>query len=105
MSGKLLFKVCPICRNDYQYEDEDEVWCPHCGATEIAPGNTANPLRKVRKMTIKEAKEILKPLGLWLRIKDGEYRVAFPRDEASAYYTNDLDDAVNTGCLMAKTRR
>jgi hypothetical protein len=65
-------------------------------------------------MTMVEARAILAPLGLVIRKRDGEYRVAFrlpprthgqPRafdQEASAYYTTDLDDAVGTGIAMAK---
>jgi hypothetical protein len=60
---------------------------------------------------IKAAKEVVKALGLALQVKEGpEYRVynpALPRDrrEATAYYTNDLEDAVNSGVLMAKQNR
>jgi hypothetical protein len=64
-------------------------------------------------MTMVEARLILKPLNIVIRKRHGEYRVAFrtpyrtegspPFDqEASAYYTNDLDDAVGTGIAMAK---
>ena len=56
-------------------------------------------------MTFEAAKKLLKTLGLWLSKRHGEYRVAFPNDEASAYYTNDLDDAVSTGIQMAKVRK
>ena len=56
-------------------------------------------------MKFTEAKKIVKTLGMWLSLRHGEYRVAFPNDEASAYYTNDLEDAVATAIHMAKTRR
>jgi hypothetical protein len=36
--------------------------------------------------------------------RHGEYRVAFPNDEASAYYTDDLEDAVWTAKHMAARR-
>jgi hypothetical protein len=58
-------------------------------------------------MTIKEAKARIRPLGLVLRndIEAGEYRVNYRGGrEATAYYTNDLDDAVNTAQAMATWR-
>lgn len=42
--------------------------------------------------------------GLAVSKRDGEYRVAFPGDEASAYYTNDVADAWGTGLDMARRR-
>lgn len=59
-------------------------------------------------MKLKEAKDVLRPLGLSINIKWGEYRVAplitqtMPprKSEDWAYYTNDLDDAVSTGRHM-----
>ena len=65
-------------------------------------------------MTFVEARLTLKPLGIVIKKQYGEYRVAFRlpqrtkgmppafNPEDSAYYTNDLDDAVGTGLLMAK---
>jgi len=36
-----------------------------------------------------------------LRKRDGEYRVNFRGEsESTAYYTNDIQDAVNTGVAM-----
>jgi hypothetical protein len=55
-------------------------------------------------MTLHQAKAVLRPLGLWITKHRDEYRVAFPNDEESAYYTNDLDDAVGTGIEMARTK-
>ena len=53
--------------------------------------------------TIKAAKAALKPHGISLNKKDGEYRVNFVGGrEETAYYTNDIDDAVNTGIDMAE---
>lgn len=48
-------------------------------------------------MTISEAKAKCRALGFSLRKKDGEYRLNLVSGtEATAYYTNDLDDAVGT---------
>ena len=58
-----------------------------------------------KRLTFIDAKKELKNLGMWLSVRDSEYRVAFPYDEASAYYTNDLEDALHTGRQMAATRR
>ena len=49
-------------------------------------------------MTLQEAKSIARHLGLTLRkVRSGEHRVNF-RDgnETTAYYTDNLEDAVNT---------
>ena len=57
-------------------------------------------------MTLQEAKSIARHLGLTLRhVRSGDYRVNF-RDgnETTAYYTNDLEDAVNTAVEMARKR-
>ena len=54
------------------------------------------------KHTLAEAREILKEHGLIIRKRDGEYRVNFRgQSEDSAHYTNDLNDAINTGLTMA----
>ena len=53
-----------------------------------------------------EAKSIARHLGLTLRkVRPGEYRVNF-RDgnETTAYYTDNLEDAVNTAVEMARRR-
>jgi hypothetical protein len=46
----------------------------------------------------------LKPLGMRVqRTDDGEWRVNFQKGtEATAYYTDDYDDALGTGRAMAK---
>jgi hypothetical protein len=45
-------------------------------------------------------------LGVRLMRVNGEYRVNFMGGkEATAYYTNDLQDAVNTAIAMVKYRR
>jgi hypothetical protein len=55
------------------------------------------------KWTIKTAKAELAKHGLVLSHNDGEYRVNKRGGrEATAAYTNDLDDAVGTGIAMAK---
>lgn len=56
--------------------------------------------------TLKQAKAELKDLGLTLKKTEfDEYRVSFGNVERSAYYTNDLDDAVETGLVMAQHKR
>jgi L-ribulose-5-phosphate 3-epimerase UlaE len=57
-------------------------------------------------MTLQEAKSIARHLGLTLRqVRSGAYRVNF-RDgnETTAYYTDNLEDAVNTAVEMARKR-
>ena len=57
-------------------------------------------------MTLQEAKSIARHLGLTLRkVRSGYYRVNF-RDgnETSAYYTDNLEDAVKTAIEMARKR-
>ena len=57
-------------------------------------------------MTLQEAKSIARHLGLTLRkVRSGDYRVNF-RDgnETTPYYTDSLEDAVNTAVEMARKR-
>ena len=57
-------------------------------------------------MTLQEAKLIARHLGLTLRqVRSGAYRVNF-RDgnETTAYYTDNLEDAVKTAVEMAPAR-
>jgi len=57
-------------------------------------------------MTLQKAKSIARHLGLTLRLlRSGKYRVNF-RDgnETTAYYTDDLEDAVNAAVEMARKR-
>ena len=57
-------------------------------------------------MTLQKAKSIARHLGLTLReVCSGDYRVNF-RDgnESTAYYKDDLEDAVNTAVEMARRR-
>ncbi|HKW13095.1 MAG TPA: hypothetical protein VJS69_01275 [Candidatus Krumholzibacteria bacterium] len=51
--------------------------------------------------TFTDAVRVLARMGVTLRKKDGEFRVTLKgAGEASAYYTNDLADAVQTGQRM-----
>jgi hypothetical protein len=64
-------------------------------------------MRSYNTMTLQEAKSIARHLGLTLRrVRYGSYRVNF-RDgnETTAYYTDDLEEAVNTAIEMAPTRK
>ena len=57
-------------------------------------------------MTLPEAKSIARHLGLTLRtVRSGDFRVNF-RDgnETTAYYTDNLEDAVNNAVGMARRR-
>ena len=59
-----------------------------------------------KTMMLREAKSIARHLGLTLRqVRSGAYRVNF-RDgnETTAYYTDSLEDAINTAVGMARTR-
>lgn len=63
-------------------------------------------------MNLKQVNESLNPLGLRVSKRDGEYRVAFMHlhhgitdTEASAYYTDSLEDAEGTGIAMYNTVR
>jgi hypothetical protein len=57
-------------------------------------------------MTLQKAKSIARHLGLTLReLCSGNYRVNFrDGDETTAYYTGDLEDALNTAVEMALKR-
>src|SRR5262249_39801974 len=57
-------------------------------------------------MTLQQGKSIARHLGLTLRmVRSGDYRVNF-RDgnETTAYYTDNLEDAVKTAIEMARRR-
>ena len=59
-----------------------------------------------KPITLQEAKSIARHLGLTLRqLRSGNYRVNF-RDgnETTAYYTDNLEDAVKTAIEMARRR-
>jgi hypothetical protein len=59
-----------------------------------------------KPMTLQEAKSIARHLGLTLRkVRSGDYRVNFrDGDETTAYYTDNLEDAVNSAVEMARKR-
>jgi hypothetical protein len=63
-------------------------------------------VKKLSNMTLQEAKSIARHLGLTLRkVRSGDYRVNFrDGDETTAYYTDNLEDAVNTAVEMARKR-
>src|SRR5215813_3223745 len=64
------------------------------------------PMTIQKPITLQEAKSIARHLGLTLRkVRSGDYRVNF-RDgnETTAYYTDTLEDAVNTAVEMARKR-
>jgi hypothetical protein len=56
-------------------------------------------------MTLQEAKSIARHLGLTLRqVRSGDYRVnSRDGNKMTAYYTDNLEDAVNT--VMEKVRK
>ena len=56
-------------------------------------------------MTLQEAKSIARHLGLTLRkVRSGDYRVNFPdADDSTAYYTDNLEDAINAAVEMAQS--
>ena len=67
---------------------------------------TAFPMTIQKPITLQEAKSIARHLGLTLRkVRSGHYRVNF-RDgnETTAYYTDNLEDAVRTAIEMARKR-
>jgi hypothetical protein len=57
-------------------------------------------------VTHQEAKLIARHLGLTLRkVRSGDYRVNFlDADDSSAYYTENLEDAINAAVEMARKR-
>lgn len=54
--------------------------------------------------TQKETMQAIRELGLSCTINDGEFRVAYriPHNEASAYYTDDAEDAIGTAKAMVE---
>jgi hypothetical protein len=54
-------------------------------------------------MTYRQARELIKSMGCTLHVQDGEYRVnLYKGTEETAYYTDDLQDAVNTAARMTE---
>jgi hypothetical protein len=64
------------------------------------------PMTIQKPITLQEAKSIARHLRLTLRqVCSGDYRVNFrDGDETTAYYTDNLEDAVNTAVEMARKR-
>lgn len=58
-------------------------------------------------MTSTQCKKALRDLGMSLRrTQYGEWRVNFANgNESTAYYTDDIDDAYETGLAMAQERK
>jgi len=58
---------------------------------------------KAKRLTVKAVRAKLQAKGLTLKSCDGQYRVAFKgrNSEASAYYAEDLEDALKTGYCLA----
>jgi len=58
------------------------------------------------RRTVKQTIDAVRALGLTCtRTSFGEYRINFPAprgDEATAYYTEDADDAIGTAMSMAQ---
>jgi hypothetical protein len=76
-------------------------------ANEAIPVRLLPEGRFYRTMTLQEAKSIARYLGLTLRqARSGTYRLNFrDANEATAYYTDSLEDAVNIVAVeMARTR-
>lgn len=55
--------------------------------------------------TLARAKAVLRAVGVTINKRHGEYRVnLLGGREATAYYTDDIQDAVETGLRMADQR-
>jgi uncharacterized circularly permuted ATP-grasp superfamily protein len=71
---------------------------------------SVNP-KGAKMTTFKQAQTFIRLCGITMnRTEAGDFRVAFRKDqvqcpEASAYYTNDLDDAVQTALAMVGAQR
>jgi len=80
----------------------------HPPADWLRNGNSAND-RATRveypAMPLQEAKSIAHHLGLTLRrVRSGAYRVNFSDgNETTAYYTDNLEEAINTAVEMARS--
>jgi hypothetical protein len=62
--------------------------------------------RRSKKVDLKTAKTRVRELGFTLTKRDDEYRLALLSDkdsESSAYYTDDLNDAVATAEIWSAT--
>jgi hypothetical protein len=57
------------------------------------------------KITQENVRKKLKSKGMTLRARDGEYRVNFKDGpDSDIYYTNDLQDALETGLAMHRRK-
>lgn len=57
-------------------------------------------------MTFEAARDAIRTIGCSLRLKGGEYRVNFfGGKEETAYYTNDLSDAIETAKAMIDRKK
>lgn len=56
-------------------------------------------------MTLKQATDTVRSLGLSLSKRDGEYRVRIPGNPDADYFTDDMEDAVSTAAAMARDAR
>jgi hypothetical protein len=76
------------------------------GKCDAVPESGCFPMTIQKPMTLQEAKSIARHLGLTLRkVRSGDYRVNFrPGNEMTAYYTDNLEDAVNTVVEKARKR-
>ena len=71
-----------------------------CGCKNVAAAQAPSG-----RLTNAQVKTQLAPHGIVFTKKDGEFRVNFRGgDEATAYHTTDIDDALATGLAMAKQR-
>jgi hypothetical protein len=62
--------------------------------------------RKTRQMTLEMARDALAEFGMVIKKADDEYRVNFKNgSEDTAYYTDNIADAVMTGYAMSKKER
>jgi hypothetical protein len=107
----LIFAQCPTARcqgpTGYPVGTERTSYRQAARAgRKFRPEGVFSMSRGGRSMTLQEAKSIARHLRLTLRkVRSGDYRVNF-RDgnETTAYYTNDLEDAVNAAVEMARKR-
>lgn len=60
-----------------------------------------------KTLTLSDVRATLHSYGLVISKRGDEYRVSFRLwpTEATAYYTDDLEDALQTGLYMARERR
>ena len=60
----------------------------------------------MKRITLKYVNETLKPMGIIVKREDGEYIVNYngATSRESAYYTDNIEDALNTGISMYSIR-